>query len=453
MHSQCSTSLCIITINFYLAKRDSRHTSIDSVVIFGEVIMNFERLVLKDWQQFSDVDIKFHPRVTILTGSNGSGKTTVLSLLARHQGWQHFSLATPKTDLISKGLKYFSLTRLFKKDASLDRSVGSITYTNEYIARILAPDVGSPQYQLEIHNQQSVRLFFIPSHRQTFSYRRVAEINTTRKERRTAFDEVQNSQIQRHSGYGGNEPTSYLMKRTLLGWVINGYGVHSGTKTIMPPDSQQIKNFEGFCDVLRLILPESLGFEDIEVRDYEIVFSCNGGEDEFLLETASGGISALIDIAWQIFMFDTDAKEPFAVVIDEVENHLHPSMQRTLLPNLLAAFPHTKFIVSTHSPLIVTSVEDAYVYALRYDASKKICSSLLDFRLEVRNAVDILDEVLGVSTTIPAWAIGKLTSILQKHSDKDPTSESLAELRADLVQAGLGRLLPQAIGAIAEARK
>lgn len=187
--------------------------------------------------------------------------------------------------------------------------------------------------------------------------------------------------------------------------MINGYGVRSPTKTIMPPDPLQIKNFEGFRDVLRLMLPPSLGFDDLEVRDYEIVFSCNSGADEFLLETASGGISALIDIAWQIFMFDTDAKEPFAVVIDEVENHLHPSMQRTLLPNLLSAFPHAKFIVTTHSPLIVTSVEDASVYALRYDQSKKVRSYLLDFKTEVKNAVDVLDEVLGVSTTIPPWAV------------------------------------------------
>jgi hypothetical protein len=243
------------------------------------------------------------------------------------------------------------------------------------------------------------------------------------------------------------------MKSTLLGWMINGYGVRSATKTIMPSDSQQIQNFEGFRDVLRLILPQSLGFEDLEVRDYEIVFCCNGGADEFLLETASGGISALIDIAWQIYMFDTDAKEPFAVVIDEIENHLHPSMQRTLLPSLLKAYPHAKFIVSTHSPLIVTSVEDSHVYALRYNEDKKVESFLLDFKTEVKNAVDVLDEVLGVSTTIPAWAVGKLAAILQKYTKADPTVESLGQLRLELDSAGLGRLFPQAIGEIAEARK
>lgn len=414
--------------------------------------MDFARILLTDWQQFDEVDISFHPRATIITGANGCGKTTILSLLARQLGWSQISLATPKTDLITKSLKYFSLLRNFGKEASTDREIGRIIYTNGSVAKLLVPEAESPQYQIQIQNQQPARFFYIPSHRQTFSYRRVHQIATFRKERETAFQEIQSNQLNRHAG-GSPDPVSYVMKTTLLGWMVNGYGVRSATKVIMPSDAQQIKNFEGFRDVLRLILPPTLGFEDLEVRDYEIVFCCNGGADEFLLETASGGISALIDIAWQIYMFDTDRKEPFAVVIDEIENHLHPSMQRTLLPSLLRAFPHAKFIVSTHSPLIVTSVEDSYVYALKYNHSKKISSYLLDFNSEVKNAVDVLDEVLGVSTTLPAWAVGKLAAILQKHTDSDPTVDSLAELRSELDAAGLGRLFPQAIGEIAEARK
>ena len=50
--------------------------------------MTSKRLQIQSWRQFRDLDIEFHARLTIITGGNGAGKTTVLNLLSRHFGWQ-----------------------------------------------------------------------------------------------------------------------------------------------------------------------------------------------------------------------------------------------------------------------------------------------------------------------------------------------------------------------------
>jgi predicted ATP-binding protein involved in virulence len=52
------------------------------------------------------------------------------------------------------------------------------------------------------------------------------------------------------------------------------------------------------------------------------------------------------------------------VVIDEVELHLHPKWQRTILPSLLAAFPSCQFIVTTHSPQVIGSVPHGSLFVL-----------------------------------------------------------------------------------------
>lgn len=50
------------------------------------------------------------------------------------------------------------------------------------------------------------------------------------------------------------------------------------------------------------------------------------------------------------------------LLIDEAENHLHPKWQKVFLRNILKLFPKLQIIITTHSPFIVSSVENARVY-------------------------------------------------------------------------------------------
>jgi len=67
-------------------------------------------------------------------------------------------------------------------------------------------------------------------------------------------------------------------------------------------------------------------------------------------------------------------KTPGLLLIDEAENHLHPKWQKTFLNSILEIFPNLQIIATTHSPFIVSSVENAKVF---------VCKSMIDHSIIV----------------------------------------------------------------------
>jgi len=59
--------------------------------------------------------------------------------------------------------------------------------------------------------------------------------------------------------------------------------------------------------------------------------------------------------------------QPVILLLDEVDIHLHPKWQRRILPAVQKLLPNAQIFVSTHSPFVVGSVEDAWVYRLPED--------------------------------------------------------------------------------------
>jgi hypothetical protein len=231
-------------------------------------------------------------------------------------------------------------------------------------------------------------------------------------------------------------------------------------------DDFALKYYYDFIDVLRTVLPESLGFSNISIRQSDVVIETSTGS--FLIDAASGGIISLIDLAWQIYAFSktsmVELTQKFVVVMDEPENHLHPSMQRMLLGSLLAAFPQAQFIIATHSPFMVSSVKDSAVYALRYmvakpesplaesedgpEQSKQVFSERLDVVNRAGSAGEILRDVLGVPVTVPLWVESQLDSLVEEYRNRELTLEALKELRDRMTELGFGEMYSTALAEV-----
>ncbi|PSR55770.1 OLD family endonuclease [Adhaeribacter arboris] len=405
--------------------------------------MIFKNLKIFDWKQFNNLNIDFHPQLTVLTGANGSGKTTILNILAKHFGWNLNELSTPVLNK-STGAFTFSFSLLKKLTFvpaynSQGYIIGSLTYSSDTETQLIALDQPAAQYYVQIVNQQQVRGLNIPSHRPVFFYEPVVNISTQKRTKEHAYQlTFQNSVSKFQAQYGQSKSANFYIKETLLSWAIGGAG-----NEFIQPDNEIRDYYLGFQRILKVLLPKTLGFQSIAIRNYEIILETETGD--FMLDAVSGGLSAIIDLGWQIYNFSKDSTEKVSVLIDEVENHLHATMQREILPNLIDAFPNIQFIVSTHSPLIIGSVKDSFVHAFRYDDSKKIYNEKLDLENKAKSATEILNEVLGVPFTMPIWVENSLNSIINKYAELELNQNIFNEMREDMKELGLENLMPLAL--------
>ncbi|RUT06203.1 hypothetical protein DSM106972_034090 [Dulcicalothrix desertica PCC 7102] len=374
--------------------------------------MTFRYLELNTWRQFQHVKLDFHDNLTILTGANGSGKTTILNILGYHYNWHVNFVSTPQRDKVTGIIRYLSDAFAHKNQQSLTtHSIGQIAYTNGSVAQLQVPAETNQQYSINITNQQTISGLHIPSHRPTYSYQPVTSIPT----------QVRNKQ------------QSQITKESLMSLAIFGTG-----NDYVKSDENARLAFKGFQEVLKKVLPPKLGFKRISIEVPEVLLETDSGN--FSLDAVSGGVASILDMAWRIFMYSPEGNK-FVCTIDEPENHLHPELQQSLLPNLINAFANVQFIIATHNPFMISAVYDSNVYILDYNQEHKVESEKLETVDKAGTANEILRDVLGLPFTIPLWAEAKLKSIVNKYAEKGVSEETIDELEAELAAAGLENII------------
>ena len=115
-------------------------------------------------------------------------------------------------------------------------------------------------------------------------------------------------------------------------------------------------------------------FEDKELK---LVFKLDSlsfelhqpNKEPYTFQTLSSGFSSIMavyaDLITKVSLRSIDPEELTGIVlIDEIDAHLHVSLQKKILSFLTSSFPKVQFIVTTHSPFVVSSVKDAVIYDL-----------------------------------------------------------------------------------------
>jgi predicted ATP-dependent endonuclease of OLD family len=91
-----------------------------------------------------------------------------------------------------------------------------------------------------------------------------------------------------------------------------------------------------------------------------------GNNEPFTLNQLSDGYSAVLSIITELILrMEATGNKAYdlqgVVLIDEIETHLHVALQKKIMPFLCAFFPKIQFIVTTHSPFVISSLENAVV--------------------------------------------------------------------------------------------
>lgn len=130
-----------------------------------------------------------------------------------------------------------------------------------------------------------------------------------------------------------------------------------------------VEKIDAWFDRLENRLKSIFNTDSLELRfdrkTYNFDIILNQGEP-FNFNTLSDGYSAIISIVTELLlrMEAHDVKSydlEGVVIIDEIETHLHVDLQKKILPFLTDFFPKIQFIVSTHSPFVLSSLSNATI--------------------------------------------------------------------------------------------
>jgi predicted ATP-binding protein involved in virulence len=156
-------------------------------------------------------------------------------------------------------------------------------------------------------------------------------------------------------------------------------------------------------EAVRKALPKFLPeFTNLRIRRSPLRMTVFKQGKELIINQLSDGEKCLLamisDLARRLAIANPNLSDPLQgegiILIDEIELHFHPQWQRGILPTLSATFPNCQFIVSTHSPQIVSDVKPDAIYLLQQTPQGLTAAHAVSSY--GRDSNQILEDLMGV---------------------------------------------------------
>lgn len=347
---------------------------------------SIKSLDLRNYRRFESLHIGFDDYLNVIVGNNGVGKTTLLdgcavaasSLLTKIEDSQ--SLSIRKTDARYITVEQGSVAiRQSQYPVSVE-AMGSLNGHTYCWTRALT----SEKSKMTRRDAQSIiDAGYELQQRVSSGDNVVLPILAYYDANRFASKETGGSLSADSESYLASRTKAYsdafgasINERQTLIWMRNMtlWELQSGAKS---PELACVMRAFSNCYAGAADVSDVTAYFDLQLQDVAVKFKDGTGSTR--IETTSSmsdgyRSTALMfaDIARRMAQLNPQLGEsahlaPGIILIDEVDLHLHPRWQARILEDLRSAFPAVQFIVTTHAPIVISSVEARHLRILASD--------------------------------------------------------------------------------------
>ena len=354
------------------------------------MINKIESLHLRGFRQFREADVHFNPGFNFIAGPNGCGKTSILAAIS-HCFNSHFQYSR-FSDNVEFWVDMIASDKKYRLGLGAN-AFGRLAYRNSQLRSWISPpgvDGRASLTSSEIPNRPDLQVpLFIGAQRRI----KYSQIQGLKRE------EPHEQQVRKYIE-GATQSLYGDWQADVKQWFINRYFVIEKDWA-----KEEATNWNHMIEHLPHVGPFDSEFQYVSTgRELEPVFSIYG--KKCYLEELSAGFQAVLLIISNIIEWieasrvegQRDVKEATGtVLIDELDVHLHPEWQFNIRNGLSRIFPKLQFIVTTHSPHLLSSAdsEEVIVMPARPDENEKLILRPSNRSFSGWNTDHILSEVMG----------------------------------------------------------